>query len=146
MPFAANDRIRIATIGLGGMGTGDTRNALSLPGTELVAVSDIYDGRLRRGRERFGDSLFTTRDYREILDRSDVDAVIVATPDHWHARITREALAAGKDVYCQKPMVQKIEEGKPVIEAERASGRILQIGSQYVSSLVYAKARELLKA
>lgn len=143
---SANDRIRIALIGAGGMGSGDTRYQLAFPGVELAAVCDIYDGRLTRAKEVWGNHLFTTRDYREILARKDIDAVIVATPDHWHSRITIEALDAGKDVYCEKPMVHFVEEGKGVIAAQQRSGRILQIGSQYVSSLVYQKARELLQA
>ncbi len=144
--YAANDRIQIATIGVGGMGSGDTRMALSVPGVELVAVADVYDGRLRRAREVWGDHIFTTRDYREILARSDVDAVIIGTPDHWHARMMIDALEAGKDVYCEKPMVQKVEQGHPVIEAEKKSGRILLIGSQYVSSVIYHKTRELIRS
>ncbi|HUJ20162.1 MAG TPA: Gfo/Idh/MocA family oxidoreductase [Bryobacteraceae bacterium] len=143
---SANDRIQIALIGAGGMGSGDTRYELSYPGVELVAVCDIYDGRLMRAKEAWGNHLFTTRDYREILARKDVDSVIVATPDHWHSRITMDALAAGKYVYCEKPMVHYVEEGKEVIAAQGRSGKTLQIGSQYVSSLVYQKARELLQA
>src|SRR5579864_3300553 len=143
---SANDRIRIALIGAGGMGSGDTKYELSYPGVELVGVCDIYDGRLARAKEVWGNHLFTTRDYREILARKDVDSVIIATPDHWHSRITIDALGAGKDVYCEKPMVHYVEEGKGVIAAHERSGRILQIGSQYASSLVYQKARELLQA
>src|SRR5699024_11100167 len=79
------------------------------------------------------------------LNRKDIDAVIVATPDHWHSRITIDAMNAGKDVYCEKPMVQKIEEGKQVIEAQKKTGRVLQIGSQYASSVVFLKAAELIK-
>jgi len=139
-----NDNIQIALIGAGGMGQGDTHFAVSLPGVKLVAVADIYDGRLERAKEKWGKDLFTTRDYREVLARQDVDSVIIATPDHWHSRITIEALNAGKDVYCEKPMVHAIGEGHPVIEAQKSSGKILQIGSQYASSLVYQKAHELL--
>src|SRR6187551_3136453 len=130
-----NNNVQIALIGAGGMGSGDARLSSSLPGVKLVAVCDIYDGRLQRAREVWGNQIFTTRDHREILSRNDIDAVIIATPDHWHARITMDALNAGKDVYCEKPMVQQIEEGKPVIEAQKKSGRIVQIGSQYASSV-----------
>jgi predicted dehydrogenase len=146
MPYAANDKIRIATIGIGGMGMGDTRSSLNVPGVELVGVADLYDGRITRAKEVWGPQIFATRDYREILARKDVDAVIIATPDHWHSQITRDALAAGKDVYCEKPMVQTIAEGHSVIDAQQSSGRILQIGSQYVSSLVYIKAKEILQS
>jgi len=139
-----NGNIQIALIGAGGMGQGDTRLALSLGGVKLVAVCDIYDGRLEGAKEKWGSDLFTTRDYREVLARPDIDAVIIATPDHWHSHITIDALNAGKDVYCEKPMVHALEEGKRVIEAQQKSGRILQIGSQYASSLVYQKAKELL--
>ncbi len=143
---SANDRIQFALIGAGGMGSGDVRTSLGLPQTALVAVADIYDGRLRRAKENWGKTLYTTRDYREVLARKDVDAVIVGTPDHWHAPITMEALAAGKHVYCEKPMVHSLGEGKPVIEAQKKSGRILQIGSQYASSLGFQKAKELFRS
>jgi predicted dehydrogenase len=140
------DRVQYACIGFGIMGQGDVRTATSLPGVELVAVADVYDGRLTAARERYGDQVFTTRDYREVLARPGVDAVIVATPDHWHARIATDALTAGKDVYCQKPMVQKIEDGHMVIDAQKKTGRILQVGSQRVSSILYAKAKELIQS
>jgi len=138
-----SDRVQIALIGAGGQGMSDMRNAVRVPGVQITAVSDIYDGRLQRSRELWGDDIFTTRDYRELLARRDVDAVIVATPDHWHARIATDAMKAGKDVYVEKPMVQKIEEGQGVIDAARQTNRILQVGSQRVSSIVYAKAREI---
>jgi predicted dehydrogenase len=146
MAFAANDKIRIALIGSGGMGMGDVVDALRNPGVELAAAADIYTSRLERIKELHGASVFTTREYREILDRKDIDAVIVATPDHWHAKITIDALNAGKDVYCEKPMVQKIEEGKLVIDAcNKNPDRIFQVGSQYASALSFQKINSLLK-
>lgn len=144
--YAANDHIQLACIGYGIMGQGDVETATGLPGVKLVAVADVYQGRLTRSRERHGDQVFISRDYREVLARPDVDAVIVATPDHWHARIASDALLAGKDVYCQKPMVQKVDDGHLVIEAQKKSGKILQVGSQRVSSVLYAKAREVIRS
>ena len=141
-----SDRLQIALIGAGGQGMSDTRWALRVPGIELTAVADIYDGRLTRAKELWGPQLFTSRDYREVLARPEVDAVIIATPDHWHARIASDAMKAGKDVYVEKPMVQKIEEGLGVADVARQTNRILQVGSQRVSSIVYAKARELYKS
>jgi predicted dehydrogenase len=141
---SANDRIRIGLIGAGGMGFGDTETALKVKGVELVAAADCYDGRLARVKEAFGKNVATTRDYREVIARSDIDAVIIATPDHWHQQIAIEAMKAGKDVYCEKPVVQKLEDGHAVIEAQNANKRILQVGSQFVSSIVYQKAKEIL--
>ena len=143
--YAANDRIRIALIGAGGMGNGDLADALANEGVEFAAAADIYDGRLASLKERYGKDIFTTRDYREILARPDIDAVIIATPDHWHARISIDALKAGKDVYCEKPMIQKIEEGTQVIEAHKASGRIFMVGSQYASAISFHKIKQLLQ-
>jgi len=140
-----NNKLQIALIGCGGMGQGDAANETRL-GAKLVAAADIYDGRLQRMRETYGNQIFTSRDYREVLARPEVDAVLVATPDHWHARICIDALNAGKHVYCQKPMVQKPEDGHPVIEAWRKSGKVFQVGSQYVSSPIYIKAKELIAA
>jgi predicted dehydrogenase len=142
---SANDHVQIALIGAGGQGMEDVRSSLASNGVKLVAAADVYQGRLARTRELWGKGVFTTRDYREVLARPDVDAVIVATPDHWHERISIDALNAGKDVYCEKPMVQRLEDGRGVIEAQQKTGRILQAGSQRVSSIVYKKAQELMQ-
>jgi predicted dehydrogenase len=143
-PVAANDHIQIALIGAGGQGQGDTKVALQVPGVKLVAVADCYDGRLEHSKELWGSDIFTTRDYREILERTDVDAVIIGTPDHWHKQASIDAMKAKKDVYCEKPMIHLYADGPEMIETARETKRIIQVGSQRVSSMVYAKAKELL--
>ena len=145
-PVSANDRIQIALIGAGGQGMGDTKTALQVPGVKLVAVADCYNGRLEHSKELWGKDIFTTRDYNEIVARTDIDAVIVGTPDHWHKQASVDAMKARKDVYCEKPMIHLYEDGPAMIETARATGRILQVGSQRVSSLVYLKAKHLLAA
>jgi len=143
-PRSANDVIQLALIGAGIQGQGDTRTALQVPGVKLVAVADCYDGRLAHAKELWGADLFTTRDYREILARQDVDAVLIATPDHWHKQAAVDAMQAGKDVYLEKPMIHLYSDGPAIIDTVRSTNRILQVGSQRVSSIVYAKAKELL--
>jgi predicted dehydrogenase len=143
-PIAANDHIQIALIGAGGQGQGDTKHAVDVPGVKLVAVADCYTGRLEHSKELWGQDIFTTRDYNEILARKDIDAVIIGTPDHWHMKASTDAMNAGKDVYCEKPMIHLYSDGPKMIETSKATGRILQVGSQRVSSIVYAKAKELL--
>jgi predicted dehydrogenase len=143
---AANDHIQFALIGAGGQGQGDTKHAVQVPGVKLVAVADCYTGRLEHSKELWGDDIFTTRDYNEILARKDIDAVIIGTPDHWHKKVAVDAMKAGKDVYCEKPMIHVYPDGPEMIAASKATNRILQVGSQRVSSIIYAKAKELLAA
>ncbi|MEO8853609.1 MAG: Gfo/Idh/MocA family oxidoreductase, partial [Ginsengibacter sp.] len=144
--ISANDRINVAVIGMGIMGNNDTSTTLKVPGVQLVAACDLYTGRLQRAKEVHGNDLYTTNDYRKILDRKDIDAVIIATCDQWHARISKDTLLKGKHVYCEKPMVHYISEGAGVINAQKASNKTMQIGSQRVSSIVYAKAHELYRS
>jgi predicted dehydrogenase len=141
--YSPNDTIQIALIGAGGMGQGDAKLSTSIPGVKLIAACDCYDGRLQHMKEVYGPDTFTTRDYREIVARKDIDAVIVGTPDHWHVPISTACLESGKHVYCEKPMVHAVEEGAAMVNAQANSGKVLQIGSQYRSSLTYTKAREL---
>lgn len=143
--FSANDQIQIALIGAGGMGNADADTAITVPGVKLIAACDLYDGRLADAKKKWGAEIFTTRDYREILARQDIDAVIIATPDHWHKDISVAAMNAGKHVYCEKPMVHDITEGATVVEAQRKNGVVYQVGSQGLSSLGNEKARQLLK-
>lgn len=144
--YSANDRIRVALIGAGIMGNADLATALKIQGVELVAACDLYQGRLDAIKEKYGSQIFTTRDYREILVRKDVDAVIIGTADLWHSRISIDAMNAGKHVYCEKPMVKEISQGLPVIETARKTGRVFEVGSQGISGLVHLKAQELYRA
>ncbi len=138
--------IRLGAVGMGIMGYNNVRTALNVPGARLVAACDLYDGHLESSRENFGRDLFITRKYKELLDRDDIDAVVVSTSDHWHDKISIEAMKKGKAVYCEKPMVHKIEEGAAVIEAERQTGQVFQVGSQRVSSIIHEKAGELYRS
>lgn len=142
--FSANDKIRIGVIGFGVQGHFDLNAALEVPGVEVVAICDLYTGRIQNAKEKFGKKIFTTRNYKDIIDRRDVDAVLICTTDIWHAQIAHDALAKGKHVYLEKPMVYKIEQGLPLIKAAKASGKVFQVGSQRVSSIGYLKAKELL--
>ena len=141
--FSANDQINLGLIGSGIQGIYDTRAALTVEGVKLVAACDLYTGRLDRAKELWGDDIFVTRDYRKLLERNDIDAVIVATPDHWHKQIAIDALKAGKHVYCEKPMVQKWQEGQDIISAQKSTGKLCQVGSQGMASLGNEKAKQL---
>ncbi len=143
--FGPNDQIQVALIGSGGMGVADTTTCRTVPGVKLVAVCDLYDGRLEEAKKRWGNDIYTTRDYKEILDRKDIDAVIIATPDFWHKDISVAAMNKGKHVYCEKPMVHDISEAPAVIDAQNKNKVVFQVGSQGMSSLGNEKARELLK-
>jgi predicted dehydrogenase len=144
--FSANDKIRLGVIGCGIMGFNDLATALKVPGVELGGACDLYTGRLARIKELYGNDVFTTRDYRELLNRKDIDAVIVATSDHWHARISIDAMNSGKHVYCEKPMVHKISEGWDVVNTWRKTKKVMQVGSQGISGVDFLKARELFRA
>src|SRR3954454_5263471 len=115
-PVSANDNIPIALVGAGIQGKGATKVAVQVPGVKLVAVADCYDGRLEHSKELWGNDVFTTRDYTEILARKDIDAVIIATPDHWHKQASVDAMKAGKDVYCEKPVIHVYADGPEMIQ------------------------------
>ena len=145
--FKSNDEpVRIALIGRGGMGAGNANTALQVPGVKLVAVCDLYDVRLQAAKNNWGDHIVTTRKYEDILSRSDVDAVIVATSDHWHQKISIDAMKAGKHVYCEKPVIHKISEAKELVEVQQASGKVFQTGSQGMASIGNRKAKQLVQS
>jgi predicted dehydrogenase len=138
-----SDRVRFASIGTGVRGCELLQASLRVPGIECVGVCDLYDSRHDAAKEAVKKNVAASRDYRKILDRKDVDAVIVATADHQHRRVLVDACAAGKDVYCEKPMSHTVEDGFSMVDAAQKANRMIQIGSQGVSSIVYAKAKEI---
>src|SRR5499433_4364299 len=144
----ANDRINTGCIGRGGRGSGDMRWAMDVGKTtrpaQVVAVCDVYRKRLNRAKD-FSKAELATLDYREVIARKDIDAVIIATPDHWHAPIAIDAMKAGKDVYCEKPMTHTVEEAKKFYETAKATNRVVQIGSQTTSSDQWWKARKAIE-
>jgi predicted dehydrogenase len=139
-------KVRYASIGMGVRGCDVLKAALQVPNSECVAISDLYDGRLRAGREITKADAPETKNYKEILDRKDVDAVIIAVPDHLHRRIVEDACAAGKDVYCEKPMSHNVEDGFAIVAVAQKNKRMVQVGSQRVSSIVCVKAREIFQS
>jgi predicted dehydrogenase len=139
-----SDSMRFGIIGIGMQGSNLLSAALSLPGLQCAGAADLYDGRHILAREITKDPrLPTTRHYQELLDRKDIDCIIAAVPDHWHMRVVTDACKAGKDIYCEKPMSHTIEQGFAMAEAARTNNRIVQIGSQRVSSALCAKAHQL---
>ena len=137
------ERVRFASIGVGIQGSSLLRATMALPQGQCVAACDLYDGRHTLAQEIAGSSIRTTRRYHEILDDKNIEAVIVAVPDHWHKQITVDALAAGKDVYCEKPMSHTIAEGEAMVRAVQSSKQFVQVGSQRVSSALFLKAKSL---
>ena len=143
-PGPASDRVRFGMIGVGMQGSGLLSTSITLPGVECAAACDLYDGRQTLAREIAGPKPRTTRRYQELLDDKDIDCIVAAVPDHWHRKIVVDAVSAGKDVYCEKPMSHTAADGFQMVAAAEKSGRIVQIGSQRVSSVLCAKARELI--
>lgn len=144
--FGANDKVNIAVIGMGIMGFNNLGTSVQVPGVKLIGVCDLYTGRLDHAKEVYGKDIFVTKNYQEILDRKDIDAVIVATSDHWHDHISIDAMNKGKHVYCEKPMVHKLEEGAEVIATQKKTGKVFQVGSQRASSIVTEKTREIFES
>jgi predicted dehydrogenase len=142
----AGRKIRFVSIGTGIRGCDLLRSARQVPTGECVGTADLYTMHQKAGQEAYGADIPTTRDYRALLDRKDVDAVIVAVADHQHRRVVLDCVAAGKDVYCEKPMSHNVADGLAMVEAVRKNKRIFQAGSQRVSNIVYKKAAEIYKS
>jgi len=141
-----SDRVTVGVIGTGARAQQLMDAALTIAGVEIVAVSDAYSGRAQRAQERAGGKARIHRDYREILADKGIDAVIIGTPDHWHKDMAVQAMEAGKDVYIEKPLTYTIDEGLQIIDTAKTTKRMLQVGSQGVSSATQQKAREMVKA
>lgn len=139
-----NGQVAMGFIGVGIRGSYLLDAFGKTPGVRPVIAADLYDGHLEAAKEATERKIETTKDYRAVLERKDIDAVVIATPDHWHCRMTLDALAAGKHVYVEKPMVWSIPEGEEVMAAERRAGKLLMVGSQSKTSAGVAKARELI--
>ena len=140
---APSDTVRFGIIGVGMEGSGLLGTSITLPGVECAAAADLYDGRHTLAREIVRADLPVTRRYRELLDDKNIDCIVAAVPDHWHRQVVVDSVNAGKDIYCEKPMSHSAADGVAMVDAAKKSGRIVQIGSQRVSSQVCAKAREI---
>ena len=143
---APSDRVRFGIIGVGMEGAGLLGESIRLPNVECAAACDLYDGRHVLAREIVRPDLPVTRRYQELLANKDIDCIVAAVPDHWHRQIVVDAVSAGKDIYCEKPMSHSAADGVAMVDAARKSGRIVQIGSQRVSSAICAKAKEMIAA
>jgi predicted dehydrogenase len=144
--LGANDSVGVGMIGIGIRGEILTRATQALNGPRILEVCDLYDGHFDRAKELLGSGLKNGRDYRRLLDNKDIQAVVVATPDHWHKQIALDAFAAGKDVYIEKPMTHRWEEAAAFEAAAKKHQRILQVGSQYESMPANARAIEIIKS
>jgi len=142
-PAASGRKIRFVSIGTGIRGCDLLRSARKVTTGECVGTADLYTMHQKAGIEAYGSDVPTTRDYRTLLDRKDVDAVIVAVADFQHRRVVLDCLAAGKDVYCEKPMSHNVADGMAMVEAVQRGKRIFAAGSQRVSNIVYKKAAEI---
>ncbi|MBM3500032.1 MAG: Gfo/Idh/MocA family oxidoreductase [Armatimonadetes bacterium] len=143
--WGANDRLGVGLIGVGGMGNGHLGWALGNRAVEVLAVCDVDAERRESAADRAGDGCAGYNDYRELLDRSDIDAVIISTPDHWHALQSAHACEAGKDVFCEKPLTLTISEGRHLANTVRRTERVLQTGSMQRSSWEFRLACELVR-
>jgi predicted dehydrogenase len=139
--LGANDRVRLGLIGCGSRGIGNTNNFLKLNLVDVSALCDVYSAQIDEAR-RIAPGATVFKDHRQLLDMKDLDAVMVAVPDHWHAGITIDALNAGKDVYVEKPLTLRIEEGPEIVKAARVNKRICQVGMQQRSGRHYLRAKQ----
>jgi predicted dehydrogenase len=144
--LGANDRISIASIGVGGQGTAHLKEMLKMSDIRVAAVCDVDRSHLEAAARLVGGDVRTTGDFRKVLDMKDVDAVLVATPGHWHGICAIWACKAGKDVYVEKPVCHDIKEGRALVEAAKANGRVVQVGTQQRTTPHWINAVHRIKA
>jgi predicted dehydrogenase len=144
-PVGANDKLVMGLIGCGGQGNHDMNQARAQKGVECVAVCDVDAKRRKESAAKQGKDIKDYEDYRELLSRKDINAVIIGTPDHWHTLIAIEAMQRGKDVYCEKPLTLTVSEGTALVKVASATGRIFQVGSQQRSDARFRLACELVR-
>src|SRR6185295_17088049 len=140
---AAGDRIRAGVIGAGGRGQYHVAQFKEV-GAEVAAICDVYEPNLQAGLKAASTGAKAYTNYKKLLEDKSIDAVLIATPDHWHAQMTIDAVEAGKDVYVEKPMVHKIDEGFRVVEAVRRTKRVVQVGMQRRSYDVFQEAKQIM--
>ena len=139
--LGANDKISMGVIGVGDRGTHDMSLFMNRPEVHVAAVCDIYGAHVERAKQKATDAA-SFDDHRKLLERKDLDVVLIATPDHWHTEVAIDALNAGKDVYVEKPLTRKIEEGPMIVKAARENKRVCQVGMQQRSAKHYLEAKE----
>jgi predicted dehydrogenase len=143
--YPANEMLNVGCLGTGGRCQSLMRSLAHIPGVRIAAVCDIYDAHLDQARKLADSQAVASKHYREILDRKDIDAVLIGSPDHWHVPMSIDAVTAGKDVYVEKPLTHDVAEGAAIIEAQNRSRKIVQVGMQQRSMPHIQKARELMK-
>ena len=142
----ANEQLRVGVIGSGGRARALMKALIKVPNVRIAAVCDVWDLSLEEGRKLAAEGAVVTKRYHDLLDRKDIDAVLIGTPDHWHAPLTIAACEAGKDVYVEKPLTHSAGEGRAVIDAQNKHNRIVQVGTQQRSMPQYQKALEVVKS
>lgn len=143
---AASERVRLGFIGLGGMGSGTLAGMLGQPDVDVVSVCDVFEPHAGQAKERTQNKAEICKDFRKVLDRDDIDAVVVSTPDHWHACISTMALEAGKHVYCEKPLTHTIAEGKKLVTAVKKHGKATQMGIQVRGGENYHRVVDIVRS
>lgn len=139
-----NDQVALGFVGVGIRGSGLMEEFSKNPASRFIVAADLYDGCLEHAKEFTNGKIETTKRYEDVINRKDIDAVVIAVPDHWHKRMTLEALAAGKHVYIEKPLTWNLKEGPEIIAAEKKAGKTLMVGSGGKTTAMAQKVKEII--